>query len=60
MPIDTWWPAGYGTQTLYPLTVIFTSQDQTEISQKTIKIGFRTVELVQDLVSSKEDNGKAK
>ncbi|XP_058980112.1 beta-mannosidase-like [Musca domestica] len=55
--IKLWWPNGYGEQKLYPL--YFVAKCYTEIngptlrsktkSQKTINIGFRTIELEEDL-----------
>nr|XP_034176960.1 beta-mannosidase isoform X1 [Osmia lignaria] len=43
--IDNWWPNGYGNQTLYSLNI--TAFTPTDIKKKTVRIGFRTVELVQ-------------
>ncbi|XP_023034009.1 beta-mannosidase [Drosophila willistoni] len=54
--VTLWWPNGYGQQKLYPVLFrlnSFSSEDgpvlssRTE-SQKLLKIGFRTIELVED------------
>ncbi|KAJ8947266.1 hypothetical protein NQ318_014162 [Aromia moschata] len=47
-----WWPNGYGAQDLYDLIVTFTPKSATEVSTKTVRVGFRTIELVQDTISS--------
>ncbi|ESO06388.1 hypothetical protein HELRODRAFT_64903, partial [Helobdella robusta] len=47
--IKMWWPYGMGDQVLYAVVSHF------ELDSKMIRIGFRTVDLVQDYVQ--EDNG---
>lgn len=42
-----WWPNGYGRPRRYSMKVSFAG-DHGEISVKRLKIGFRTVKLVQD------------
>ncbi|XP_053614125.1 beta-mannosidase [Plodia interpunctella] len=47
--IRRWWPNGYGDQRLYRLSVIFTStKDRFELSKKQLKVGFRTIEVIQE------------
>ncbi|XP_050430133.1 beta-mannosidase isoform X2 [Adelges cooleyi] len=46
--VKTWWPNGYGDQPLYDLTAEFYSK--TESQSKTVSIGFRTAELVQEAI----------
>ncbi|EDW81442.1 uncharacterized protein Dwil_GK12069 [Drosophila willistoni] len=58
VPIEkvvTWWPNGYGEQKLYPLHLTLTTwlKDGANLrskskSQKTLRVGFRTLELVED------------
>ncbi|GFU32736.1 beta-mannosidase [Nephila pilipes] len=46
--IKLWWPNGLGDQPLYLLKVVFSNNIET--ASKSINIGFRTVELVQEPV----------
>lgn len=56
--VTLWWPNGYGDQKLYPLhfTVkTWWNKDKSNLrdkttSQKSIRIGFRTIELVEEPV----------
>nr|BAL43431.1 beta-D-mannosidase [Aplysia kurodai] len=50
-----WWPNGYGLQNLYQMSVTFTSGS--DVSSRSFKVGFRTVELIQDPVSSDSKKG---
>ncbi|CAL1537672.1 unnamed protein product [Lymnaea stagnalis] len=53
--VPLWWPNNYGAQPLFNLSVTLTTpSDQ---SQRSIKLGFRMVELVQTQVSQKTENG---
>ncbi|CAN7939245.1 unnamed protein product, partial [Ixodes hexagonus] len=52
--IEKWWPNGYGTQRLYLLDV--TVSVNGEEFSKQLKIGFRTVELVQDVITTRDTN----
>ena len=47
LTLQAWWPSGYGEQKLYRLNVIYQSQNS-ETSERSLKIGFRTVTLVQE------------
>lgn len=48
--VELWWPNGYGQQKLYKLHVVFTSNKDQEQSSKSVRIGFKTIELMQDEV----------
>ncbi|XP_053667869.1 beta-mannosidase [Anopheles marshallii] len=58
--VERWWPNGFGKQALYSLYVRWEDKTvngvkalnpDTMISEKVIRIGFRTVELMQDIKS---------
>jgi len=49
--IELWWPNGYGKQALYNLAVTYYSNSYDEMSTKVLTMGFRTVELVEDLIN---------
>ena len=53
--IKLWWPAGYGDQKLYTITVKLEMNG--ESLNKTKQIGFRSVELVEEPVSDIVENG---
>lgn len=44
--VEEWWPNGYGKQKLYLLNVKI--RTESDVHERKVKIGFRTVELVQD------------
>ena len=53
--LKLWWPYGYGEQNLYNLTI---AVELDEIMLKKSKtIGFRSIELVEEPVSDKPENG---
>lgn len=47
--MEPWWPVGYGNHKLYDLKVSFVSL-LGENSARTLRVGFRRVELVQEKV----------
>ncbi|KAJ4448986.1 hypothetical protein ANN_00378 [Periplaneta americana] len=48
--VELWWPNEFGAQKLYNLSVTFQDSSEQEVSQTSLKVGFRTIELVQDPV----------
>ncbi|CAL8069236.1 unnamed protein product [Orchesella dallaii] len=56
--IHLWWPNGYGKQNLYSY-VVSLYNDNGDSSSRQLRLGFRTVELVEDYVdSSQRDKGR--
>lgn len=55
--MELWWPNGYGSQNLYQLSATF--KNEINENNKSILIGFRTVELIQKAVNeSNLEHGK--
>ncbi|KAK7109878.1 hypothetical protein V1264_013839 [Littorina saxatilis] len=54
--VKRWWPNGYGDQALYDVIFEFTASDA-GLTSLIKRIGFRTIELVQDPVSSEPSQG---
>jgi len=54
--IDPWWPNGYGNQTLYDVYVFYTGA-RGAMNARKLRVGFRTVELVQDYVAVNKSLG---
>ncbi|CAH2301236.1 beta-mannosidase isoform X1 [Pelobates cultripes] len=50
-PVALWWPKGYGSQTGYEMTIRF-QFEKGNIVEKTIKVYFRSVELVEEPIAS--------
>ncbi|CAG9813016.1 unnamed protein product [Phaedon cochleariae] len=50
--VNYWWPNGFGGHDLYNLRVTFADGDSSEFDSKVIRIGFRTVEIVQESIGS--------
>uniref|UniRef100_A0A1L8DQR0 beta-mannosidase n=1 Tax=Nyssomyia neivai TaxID=330878 RepID=A0A1L8DQR0_9DIPT len=61
--VELWWPNGYGRQKLYVLQVVFDPYGKSplplrqELVTKSVKIGFRTIELVQEVTNSDPTRG---
>ncbi|XP_070547224.1 beta-mannosidase-like [Ptychodera flava] len=53
----TWWPNGYGAQPLYGVTVELVCPAFGEKSTRNFKVGFRTVELVQEPLPKENSTG---
>ncbi|KAK9882764.1 hypothetical protein WA026_023186 [Henosepilachna vigintioctopunctata] len=52
--VKRWWPNGYGEQPLYDVSVTFHSENEQDTFIQ--KLGYRTVELVQEEIKISEDN----
>ena len=56
--VQLWWPAGLGTQPLYPATLILSSSQDRHIfaQSNTLHVAFRTIRLRQPLTNPKVPN----
>lgn len=48
--VELWWPNGFGSQKLYNLSVDVKDRNDTVIGQASLRIGFRTIELIEEPV----------
>lgn len=48
--VKLWWPNGEGTRTLYTLAVSFCDANSDEVVSKSVRFGFRKIELLQEPV----------
>ncbi|KAF8184215.1 glycoside hydrolase [Pholiota molesta] len=55
--VELWWPVNYGNQTMYTVEVSLVGPNQTQIDRKTKRVGFRTVNLVQEPLSQPDQYG---
>ncbi|KAG6917171.1 hypothetical protein DXG01_003607 [Tephrocybe rancida] len=56
--IKLWWPVGYGEQTLYDVDVILTGANKDVLDKQAKRIGFRSVELIQEELVEADQYGK--
>ncbi|KAF8148252.1 glycoside hydrolase superfamily [Crassisporium funariophilum] len=55
--VQLWWPVGYGDQPTYTVSVALLTQSDVEIDLKTKRVGFRTVQLIQEAITEPDQYG---
>ncbi|KAL1661316.1 glycoside hydrolase family 2 protein [Schizophyllum commune] len=57
LDVKPWWPTGYGAQDMYEVAVDVMDEDGTVLDSTTKRIGFRSIELVQDELKEPDQYG---
>ncbi|KDR77609.1 hypothetical protein GALMADRAFT_65886 [Galerina marginata CBS 339.88] len=55
--IQLWWPVGYGEQALYSIEVVLVAENGDIVDSKIRRVGFRTVQLVQEPLEEPDQYG---
>ncbi|KAH9919171.1 glycoside hydrolase [Epithele typhae] len=56
--IQPWWPVGYGAQTMYNAEICLLGEGGVVLDKVAKRIGFRSVELIQELLEEEDRYGK--
>lgn len=55
--VQLWWPVGYGDQVLYRVVIELLGPNRDVIDSKTIRVGFRSVKLIQEELEEPDQYG---
>ncbi|TRM62026.1 glycoside hydrolase family 2 protein [Schizophyllum amplum] len=57
LEVKPWWPTGYGAPDMYEVEVEVLAEDNTALDSTIKRVGFRSVELVQDALKEADEYG---